>query len=559
VADLPVVANQSGGAFSSGSPVVPGSDFLKGVLGMPVVRQMTLLIALAASVVLALFAFMWMQTPDYRPMGGSLTPDAMNDAVAALDGRQIDYRIDQNTGLLLVKADQIYSARMALAGDEVLEGSQLGYELLDKEQSFGVSQFMEIARHRRSVEGELARSISTITSVQQARVLLATPKSTTFLRDRRKPSASVTVTLKAGRKLTSDQVRGITNLVAAAVPELASKDVVVVDQTGAFLSDGAEDGALRQSERDLSLVRSIEDDLHNKIANILTPWVGSGRFTAEVNAAIDFTRSEQTNELYNPDLIALRSEDRFEEQNVGTSTTVGGVPGTLTNQPPVLGEVAEATNSAEDQKKSSTVRSTRNYEVDRTISHTRHQVGKLQRLSVTVVVDDLVSIDAETSEPVSVAWSVEELEKLEQAVQTAIGFRADRGDTVSVVNRAFYREPQSIIEPTPFWAESWFSDVLKQVLGGIAIILVVFGLLRPMFKNLSQAGELVREQQSLAIADMTQMREAALQEAVPGLPTQISLNPDESSANRMETVRNLISEDPNRVAQVVKHWVSEDE
>ncbi len=560
MAEVPAEVPAPGTPVLAESPALPGSDFLKGVLGMPAVRQMTLLVALAGSVALAIFATLWMQAPDYRPVSTTLSPQTTNDVVTALDTHQIDYKLDQRNGMVLVPDDQYYTAKMALAGEEVLSGQQLGYELLDEDQGFGVSQFMESARHRRSVEGELARSIATITAVSSARVLLATPKTSTFLRDRRKPTASVTVSLKSGRQLNADQVRGITNLVAGAVPELKAQDVVVIDQLGNFLSDGILDAVSLRGERNLQLERSIEADLHQKVANILTPWIGSGRFTAEVNATLDFTRSEQTEESFDPELSAIRSEQLYEAQNVDAEETVGGVPGTLSNQPPEFGEGTEIdTDSPNREKSSSTVRATKNYEVDRTITHTQHQSSTLTRLSVTVVVDDHESVDGESGEVTHTPWTEDELDKLNQAVRTAIGFDEERGDSVSIVNRAFYRAPQIEAEPTPFWAQGWFADVIKQVLGGIAILVVVLGLLRPMYKNLSQAGELVREHQSLAIADMTQIREAALQEAVPGLPMPIQTDTQESGATKMETVRNLIAEDPDRVAQVVKHWVNEDE
>ncbi len=553
MAEMPVQVDAA-----AAGPAVPGSNFIKGAVGMPVVRQITLLVALAGSVALAIFATMWMQTPDYRPIGGVSSPAQANEIIDALESSQIDYQLDQRSGMVLVPKESYYTALMSLAGAEVLEGSQLGYELLDKEQGFGVSQFMENARHRRSVEGELAKHIMSITAVAQARVLLATPKTSSFVRDRRKPSASVTVTLKPGRDLKTDQIRGITSLVAAAVPELDPKDVVVIDQSGALLSNGAEDPSLQRSQQDMLLTRAQERALYEKIANILTPWIGANRFTAEVNATLDFTRSEQTAELYNPDLVALRSEQRVDEQRIGTQQGVGGVPGTLSNEPPQFGEVDANAGEAEQMRASSS-RSTRNYEVDRTLSYTEHQVGTISRISVAVVVDDRVGIDPESGEPVNEPWSEEDLQKLTQAVQTAVGFRADRGDTVSVVNRAFYREPQEALVAPPMWEQAWFTDLLKQVLGGLAILLVIFGLLRPLYKNLSQAGEMVREQQSMAIADMTQMRETALAEAVPGLPSPINLDPGDSSAHKMETVRNLITEDPDRVAQVVRHWVNEDE
>jgi len=554
MAELPVQSP----ATALESPGLPGGNFIRGAVGMPVVRQVTLLIALAASVSLGVFATQWMQDDTYKPLGTPVSAAQTGEIAQTLEDNLIDYRLDPNNGMVLIAAEDLHRARMLLAGAELLGNGKVGYALLDEEQGFGVSQFMENARHRRSVEGELAKNIEVITSVQSAAVLLATPKTSSFIRDRRKPSASVTVTLKPGRSLDSAQIRGITNLVAGAVPELDAADVVVVDQSGFLLSEGSEDRSLRRSQQDMALVRAHEQALQSKIANILTPWVGGDRFSAEVNATMDFTRSQESEELYNPDLVALRSEQRSEEQNVGSNQVAGGVPGTLSNQPPEFGAVNQETE-AEDKVRSSSVRSTRNYEVDRTLSYTEHQVGRVTRLSVTVVVDDQISTDPESGEAISTPWAPEEIEHLTQAVQTAVGFRADRGDSVSVVNRAFYRPPVAVIQDTPIWAESWFVELIKQVLGGIAIIIVIFGLLRPLFKNLSQAGEMVREQQSLAIADMTQIREAALSEAVPGLPSPINLGGDETSAQKMETVRNLIGEDPNRVAQVVKHWVSEDE
>ena len=542
---------------------MPGGNFLRGALGMPMVRQMTLLIALAASVAIAVTAMMWMQTPDFRPVSDGASPGETNEIIDALDAKQIQYKLDERTGMLLVPVDAYYRARMAMAEADVIDGRQQGYEILDQEQGFGVSRLMESARLRRAVEGELTKHITSIVSVQAARVILATPKAPTFMRDRRKPSASVTVTLKRGRQLEPSQIRGITNVVANAVPELESKNVVVIDQSGALLSDGADDPAVLRRQQDLELQRIHEAELREKIANILAPWIGVDRFTAEVNADMDFTRTEQTEELYNPDLTALRSEQRIEEQNLGNASGVGGAPGTLSNQPPVFGEVADGEQAAapaqSEQMRSSSVRATRNFEVDKTISHTRHQVGTITRLSVAVVVDDRPVVDAATGEAGTEPWSQEELDGLAQQVRMAVGFRADRGDSVSVSNRAFFRQPEEAIAEIPIWEQHWFSEIIKQVLGGLAIIIVVFGLLRPLYKNLSQAGEMVREQQSMAIADLAQAREAALAEAVPGLPTRIDLDPDESSAVKMETVRNLITDDPDRVAQVVKHWVNEEE
>ncbi|MEZ5558441.1 MAG: flagellar basal-body MS-ring/collar protein FliF, partial [Pseudomonadales bacterium] len=301
MAELPI---ESG----SGAPrglTVPGSNFLRAAAGMPAVRQMTLLIAIAASVAIAVVAVLWMRTPDFRPVTAITSAYQANEVVQVLEAEGIPHRLDERSGMVLVPQDSLYAARMKLAGAGSVDGRQLGYELLEKDQGFGVSQFMEQDRHRRSIEGELARSITSITAVESARVLLATPKSTTFLRDRRVPTASVTVRLVPGQELTAAQVKGITNLVAGAVPELSPKNVAVVDQSGKLLSVEEDDQALLQSERQLQYVARIEKQLKDKIGNILLPMVGPRGFSAEVTAQVDFTRSEQAEELYNPDLSAL--------------------------------------------------------------------------------------------------------------------------------------------------------------------------------------------------------------------------------------------------------------
>lgn len=402
------------------APALPGANFLRAASGMPLVRQLTLLFAIAGSVALAIAAVLWMQAPDYRPLAGITTAYQANEVVQVLDASGIPYRLDDRTGMVLVPQDSLYEARMKLAGASGVDGRQLGYELLDQDQGFGISQFMEVARHRRSVEGELARSIATINAVESARVLLATPKSTAFLRDRRRPSASVTVRLVSGQSLRPAQVKGITNLVAGAVPELQAEDVAVVDQSGKLLSVQDEDAALEQSERQLAYIAKIESQLQDKINNILLPTLGPDRYSAEVSAEVDFTRTEEAEELYNPDLVALRSEQRMDEESVG-EPQVGGVPGTLTNQPPETAPDAPDAAEGEVVNRRSRSETTRNFEVDRTVSYTQHTVGSLTRLTVSVVVDDIGVADPDSGEITQQPWPEEELERLATLVRNAVG------------------------------------------------------------------------------------------------------------------------------------------
>ncbi len=544
---------------------IPGGDFIRGAVNMPVVRQVTLLIALAGTVALGLFAALWMRDDDMKPVAGISSPTQAAELGQLLEAARIPYQLDHKTSTLLVPAEYFYEARMQVAGSTQTREGQSGYELLDEEQGFGVSQFMENTRHRRSIEGELSRSILTITGVQQARVLLALPKSTTFLRDRRKPSASVSITLLAGKTLNSEQIRGITNLVAAAVPELEVSAVAVVDQSGKLLSRQNEDPALEATERQLSHVARIEAGLQGKIDQILEQLVGAGAYTAQVTADVDFTRQEQASEQYRPqESAAVRSESTSVEERVG-SLPIIGVPGTLSNQPPPdpVGNLAAAqatTAEAGPSPRTTRNEATRNYEMDRTVRYEQQSVGRLSRLGVSVVVDHHRITNAETGVTETKPWSAEELQQLQATITSAVGLMTERGDTLSVTSSPFYRTEVAVDEVAPFWTETWFTDVLKQALGGIVLLLLAFGLLRPLYKTLTRAGEMVHERQAMEMADINQSREEISMHTALGLPPPEpgQAIPHQALA-KLDAVKGLVANDPHRVAEVVKQWVTRDE
>lgn len=544
---------------------IPGGDFIRGAVNMPVVRQVTLLIALAGTVALGLFAALWMRDDDMKPVAGISSPTQAAELGQLLEAARIPYQLDHKTSTLLVPAEYFYEARMHVAGSMQAREGQSGYELLDEEQGFGVSQFMENTRARRSIEGELSRSILTITGVAQARVLLALPKSTTFLRDRRKPSASVSITLQAGKTLNSEQIRGITNLVAAAVPELDVAAVAVVDQSGKLLSRQNEDPALEATERQLSHVARIEAGLQGKIDQILEQLVGAGAYTAQVTADVDFTRQEQASEQYRPqETAAVRSESTSVEERVGNLPIVG-VPGTLSNQPPpdpVGNLAAEQAAPAEAAASPRTTRNeaTRNYEMDRTVRYEQQSVGRLSRLAVSVVVDHHRMTNTETGVTETKAWSAEELQQLQATITSAVGIMTERGDTLSVTSSPFYRTEVAPDEAAPFWTETWFTDVLKQTLGGIVLLLLAFGLLRPLYKTLTRAGEMVHERQAMEMADINQSREEISMHTALGLPPpQPGQAIPHQALAKLDAVKGLVANDPHRVAEVVKQWVTRDE
>lgn len=533
------------------------NNFLAGFAGLPIVRQLGVMVGIAASVALGFALVLWSQDPDYRPLTDVVSPRQANAVVDALQASGIPHRLDGNTGMVLVPAERIHEARMKMAGAGIVDGSQMGVELLERDQGFGVSQFAEVARHRRSLEGELARSIGTINAVSQARVHLAIPKQTAFLRDQRQPTASVTLKLLPGRELDGDQVRAVMNLVAGAVPELSADRVAVVDHNGKLLSRQDADPGLEQTERQLEYIARLESQLQDKVARILTSVVGRDRFQVQINAAVDFTVLEQTAESFDPEQRALRSEQSLEESRTG-GELAGGVPGALSNQPPppaTVPETAEAaaeTQAAASRSESNRVQATRNFEVDRTISHTRHPVGRIERLSVSVVVDQQKSgaaADAEGEEGADASWSEAELAELTELVKSAVGFSADRGDQVTVVGSPFYVPETELLEAAPFWTEPWFMEMVRLGLGAVGVLLIMLMLLRPLFKTLSQAGESKREQEYQAL----QQQLLAAYGPQQG-PEQERISWMSDSHPKLGAVRNMAAESPETVARVVRQW-----
>ena len=320
-----------------GKPPLFGLSFLENLSEMTMLRQVGLLVGLAASVAIGFAVVLWSQQPDYRPLYGSLAGMDAKQVMDTLAAADIPYTVEPNSGALLVKADDLSRARLKLAGAGVTPSDgNIGFEILDKDQGLGTSQFMEATRYRRGLEGELARTISSLNNVKGARVHLAIPKSSVFVRDERKPSASVLVELYSGRSLEPGQVLAIINLVATSVPELSKSQITVVDQKGNLLSDQAENSELTMAGKQFDYSRRMESMLTQRVHNILQPVLGNDRYKAEVSADVDFSAVESTSEQFNPDQPALRSEQSVNEQRTA-SNGPQGVPGALSNQPPVAG------------------------------------------------------------------------------------------------------------------------------------------------------------------------------------------------------------------------------
>jgi len=574
-----------------------GLTFLENLSDMSMLRQIGLLVGLAASVAIGFAVVLWSQQPDYRPLYGSLDGMDASQVMETLSAADIKYTVEPNSGALLVKSDDLARARMRLAAAGVAPSDKnIGFEILDQEQGLGTSQFMEATRYRRGLEGELARTVSSLNNVKAARVHLAIPKSSVFVRDERKPSASVLVELYAGRGLEPSQVMAIVNLVASSVPEMDKAQVTVVDQKGNLLSDQQELSELTMAGKQFDYSRRMESLFTQRVHNILQPVLGAGRYKAEVSADVDFSAVESTSEMFNPDQPALRSEQQVTEQR-NSSLPPQGVPGALSNQPPgaaaapenavaapaLAGPIAPGqplvdANGAQIMDPATGLpmlapypadkreQATRNFELDRSISYTKQQQGRLRRLSVAVVVDDQVRVNAETGETTRVPWSSDDLARFTRLVQDSVGFDASRGDSVSVINTPFSATVGEEIIEIPFYTQPWFWNIVKQVLGVLFILVLVFGVLRPVLNNITGGGkgrELAGSGRGgdVELGEMGGLDgELSADRVSIGGPQSILLpSPSEGYDAQLNAIKSLVAEDPGRVAQVVKEWINADE
>ena len=526
----------------------------------PVMKQVGFLLAIAASIALGGYVLMWAKSPNYQILFSGMQPIETSEVVTILQQANIRYKLDPASGALLVPSADVQGLRLKLAAAGLPRSSSQGMEMLDEEQGFGTSQFVERARYQRAMEEELARSISEIYNVSSARVHLATPKQSVFVRERKKPTASVVVNLYAGRNLDRGQVSAISHMVSSSVPNMSSKDVTIVDQKGKLLTNGEQEEGVAMSDSQMQYSQKVEQRYIRRIEDILSPIVGLGGVRAQVVAEIDFTVTEQTQERYNPDLAAIRSEQTQEDSRIG-SGVVGGVPGALSNQPPGGGVAPEqvtadtdlAAGEATSQKSGrSSKSSTRNFELDRTISHTRLAPGSIRRLSVAVLVNERQTTDAE-GKSVSTALTESEMTRINALVMDAIGFSKARGDSLNVVNAPFV--VPAAAEPLPglpIWEQAWVWDLVKQALGGLLVLFLVFGVIRPAFKDMNKVPA---NENDVAAGEMSadQAVSADGSNAIAQLTTA-----SEDMEEQMTNVRSLIQQDPALVAQVVKNWTAGD-
>ncbi|HEY8354982.1 MAG TPA: flagellar basal-body MS-ring/collar protein FliF [Methylophilaceae bacterium] len=517
--------------------------------------KILLAVGIAAVIACMAVVLLWSRQPDYRILFSNYSDKDGGTVVAALEQMNVPYRIAEGGSAIMVPANQVHEIRLKLAAQGLPKGGNVGFELLEN-QKFGVSQFVEQVNFQRALEGELERSIQSVDVVQLARVHLAIPKASVFTREQKKPTASVLLNLHPGRSLDKRQVSAIVHLVASSVPDLPAANVTVVDQNGNLLSDTDKDAATDALDpTKLKYIEDLQRSIVKRVESIISPIVGANNVRAEASVEVDFSTTEQAAEIYkpnqSPEEAAVRSMQSSESTSTSTATT-GGVPGALSNQPPAPATapltVDDATSGTETVSTPvSTQRNvTTNYEVDKTVRYVQQPMGGIKRLTVAVVVNHISSVDAD-GKVVSRPLTDDEKAQISDLAKQAMGFNAERGDSLTVVNSSFVAAEEAPLPEIPFWKQpavlEMAKDAGKFLLGLLVVLLLYLRLLKPMVRTLTKPAAPV-------------LPGPAEEGAVVELSGKArGLAPQSYEENLMVT-KQIARENPKLVANVVTSWVN---
>ncbi|WP_312629455.1 flagellar basal-body MS-ring/collar protein FliF [Scandinavium sp.] len=539
--------------------------------------KLVLAFAVAAALSLLIGLLFWAKTPDYRVLYSNISDQDGGAIVTQLSQMNIPYKFTEHGGAITVPADKVYEARLKLAQLGLPKGGEVGFELLDQEK-FGISQFSEQVNFQRALEGELARTIETLGPVRGVRVHLAIPKPSMFVREQKAASASVTVNLSNGRTLDSGQVSAISYLIASAVPGLNADNVTIVDQSGRLLT---QKGAQAVQTSQLKFTNDLEADYQQRIQAILMPLVGRSNVKAQVTAQLDFTLHEQTDEQFQPNTdvnkMAIRSRQNSNSQQGGRNA-IGGVPGALSNTPPTPATApitqTAGTNNAQGNAQGNTqgqngaakgnnaqtaptsipynsrLDDTTNYELNRTLTHTKRNMGDVERLSVAVVVNYVPDKEGKL-----VALSKEQMEQITALVKEAVGYSATRGDTVNVVNSPFSLADEEVAPP--FWKQQEFFNLLMSIARYLAIAIIAWILWRKAVQpawtrhqeSLLARLELEKEARQ-AQQDAHKRKAESSERAKAEQRVEVELN--------TQRLRGMAEQEPRVIALVIRQWINKE-
>ncbi len=526
-------------------------------------KKLGLILAAAAVIALLAGALMWSQTPDYRVLYSNVSNQDGAAIISSLQQMNVPYKFSDSSGSILIPEKQIHEVRLRLAGQGLPKGDLPGFELMEN-QKFGSSQFLEQVNYQRALEGELARSVQSLSAVQNARVHLAIAKPSVFSRDKQQPSVSVLLNLYPGRVLSVEQISAIVHLMSSSVPGLPTKNVTVVDQNGNLLSTQHENKQDKGFDaKQLQYIQELEENYIRRIETILAPITGVANVRAQVTADLDFSRIERAEEIYRPnntetDAATIRSQQTLEATSTGSKID-GGIPGALTNRPPepaaapieAGGENKEAGDKAPplptDKKKESTI----NYEVDKTVQHTQQSTGGIKRLTAAVVVNYRKKID-ENGETTHEPLTAEEIKEINGLVREAMGYSEKRGDSLTVTNSLFTVESETILDAA-FWKDPDImmlaKDIGKQLLIATIVLFFLLKILRPFLKSLTQLPPPALPAKLGGEATLNQ-----LPEQMDG--TTIQTIEKSVFEENLKKAKQLAMDEPAIVASVVKEWVS---
>ena len=538
---------------------------------LPVLRQLGLMVGLAASIALGVGIIFWAQEPVYKPLYGNLSEMDASQVINQLEQSNTPFKYDAASGVISVAAEDIHEVRIRMASSGLPNSSDRGFSVLYQDQGIGTSAFMESARFNQALAEELQRSIASLDIISGARVHLAIPPKSAFIRNRSEANASVVVNLAQGRNLSEEQVAGIVYLVASSVPDLDPDNVTLIDQRGRLLSGQGGSSEMQMSNEQLRYGQQIEANLSERVNNLLFPLFGSDNVRVEVTANINHTAEERTVEQYGQLPPVLRSEQVSEE--ITPQADAAGVPGALAINQQVQDAAADealdpaAADTQPDARTSR--RSTRNYEIDRTISHVKETGGRIDRLSVAVVLNHIEEVvpGAEGEEPTVTVIPVppEQIANIEQIVREAVGFDAARGDTVSVTTAKFQPVlPPEPIETSFFDTLSDYTGAFKMLLGFLGLLALIFGVLRPLLRSLIDASAKAVEAsaqpryvtpEGVPFEGGTAQAGMIGQDGQAGQPMAL---PPQTYEQQLGRARTVVQEDPERAAGVLKEWVAAD-
>ncbi|MAZ65854.1 MAG: flagellar M-ring protein FliF [Kangiellaceae bacterium] len=541
------------------------ANLLTNVSELPIMRQVGVMVGLAAAISVAAFIIFWSQEPQYEPIS-SRDPRIVREMKEFLEANNFKYKLDSK-GTLLVPAKDVVAIKLELAGSDLDPWQEdQATDFLEKESGFGVSQRMEKARLLRTRETQLGQTIQQINAVKHAKVHLAIPKETIFARHRQPPSASVMLNLHHGRRLSQEEIDTIVNLVASSVPGMSAKNVTVVDQRARLLNAGSMDNSRAATRMEFEAEQQRALDLKQRIDSLLNQVVGMHKFTAEVDVDMDFTERESTQKSYNPDLPAVRSEFQIEDKR--TQGGAQGVPGALSNQPPTDADIPQVVEGGNANNASvfgnSRKEVTRNYELDTTVTHQRRQVGQVGRISVSIGIDYMRTVD-EQGEEIKVPRSPEELANIRRLVKGAVGLDLQRGDVLEVVNFPFAPEEPVVMPEVPWWEQIPFLGLLIEKGWGVLIAFVIGLMIIRTIVMLAKPPKPIEEDVSTIdddlpddVDDVMADQEAEIEKALGPIENPFLPGPLGADQAQLAAVRSIVGNDPAIVAQVIKEWIEQD-